>query len=269
MGLTNFPNGITTFGIPLYGPSNGPDISGKSFFVDANVASSGGNGTSWDEAYQTIAAGLAASHAQISNSNNRHWARRNTVYYCGDSISETLVLAAEKTDLIGVGSDGGSFPRITGNFTIGTAVVSFRIINMGFVPTTTAPVITFPAGMHGWELHGVHLYKVEGVTNTATLQAITSRDWVINNSFLYPDAGGAYNTLGFALTTNTAGIGRSRIFDSLIVGTEGMDIADGGYYEGAIAKGNTIIATNLCIDDDSDSIAFIKNNLITDRKSVV
>ena len=143
MGLTNFPNGITSFGVPIFG--GGQDISGNTFFVDANVLTSGGDGKSWDTAYKTIAVGLAASDDDIGLSYKRAWARRNTVYYCGDAISETLTAAAEKTDLIGVGSDNGSHPRVFGNFTIGTARRSFRVINMGFTPTTTAPVITFPA----------------------------------------------------------------------------------------------------------------------------
>jgi len=244
-----------------------PDPSGKTFFMDLNIRSSG-DGSSWDEAYSTVAAALAAADTQIGLSANRAWAKRNTVYFCGDGIAEALVLASEKTDLIGVGTDVGSFPKITGNFTIGTAVSGFRVFNAGFVPTTTAPVITFPAGMHGWELHGCHLYKVEGVTNTAQLLSTDCRDWFLNNSFIYPDAGAAKSTIGFNVAGTAAGMGRARIRDSLIVGTEAFNVVDtSAYYEGATCKRTTFIATALCIDDNSDTMAFIDCRLISATNS--
>lgn len=262
MGLTNFPNGITSFGVPIFG--GGQDISGKTFFVDANRANSGGDGESWDTAYKTIAVGLAASHAQISKSSNRAWAKRNTVYYCGDAISETLVLAAEKTDLIGVGTDINSLPKITGNFTIGTARSGFRIINMGFIPTTTAPVITFPSGMHGWELHGVHLFKVEGVTNSAMLLSTDCRDFRLKDSYIYPDAGGAMSTIGFNVAGTAAGMGRAIIDGCFICGTEGFNVVDtSAYFEGALAKNTIFKATNLAVDENSDSMLFVDCRFLT------
>ena len=263
MGITHFPNGISSFGNTIHGPGN-QDISGNAFFVDTNVLASG-RGRSWDEAYKTIAEGLAAADTDIGLSANRAWAKRNTVYYCGDSISETLVLAAEKTDLIGVGSDGGSMPKVTGNFTIGTAVSSFRVINMGFVPTTTAPVITFPAGMHGWELHHVKLYKIEGVTNSAMLLSTDSRDFTMKDTFIFEDARANKSTIGFNIAGITAGVGRSLIQDCYISGTEAFNVVDtSAYFEGAICRNTIFNATALCVDDDSDSWMFIDCRLITE-----
>ena len=263
MGLTNFPNGITSFGVPIFGGGQ-QDISGNAFFVDANVLTSGGDGKSWDTAYKTIAAGLAAADTDIGLSSNRAWARRNTVFYCGDDISETLVLAAEKTDLIGVGSDGGSFPRVTGNFTIGTAVSGFRIINMGFVPTTIAPVITFPTAMHGWELHHCHLYKVEDLLNSAQLLSTDCRDFVMKHTNIYPDSSAVKSTIGFNVAGTTNGVGRARIEDCLIVGVEAFNVVDtSAYFEGALCKNTTFIADALCIDDNSDAFAFVDCRLIT------
>ena len=263
MGFTNFPNGITSFGVPIFG--GGHDISGKTFFVDANRANSGGDGKSWDTAYKTIAAGLAASHADISLSSNRAWAKRNTVYYCGDDIYETLILAAEKTDLIGVGSDVGSTPKVTGNFTIGTARSSFRIINMAFIPTTTSPVITFPSGMHGWELHHVKLYKVEDVVNTAQLLSTDCRDFVMKDTFIFGDARAAKSTIGFNIAGTASGVGRSLIDRCYICGTEAFNVEDtSAYFEGAICRDTIFNATALCVDDDSDAWMFINNYLITE-----
>jgi len=236
----------------------------QDYFVDLNTNSTTGDGTSWDECVGTIAAGLLLADTSIGLSANRWWARRNRVFACGDGIAEALVLAAEKTDLIGVGYDVGSFPKVTGNFTIGTAVNGFRVFNMGFVPTTTAPVITFPAGMHGWELHGCHLYKVEGVTNSAQLLSTDCRDFVMNNTNIYPDAGAAKSTIGFNIAGTAQGVGRAQINNCLIVGIEAFNVVDtSAYFEGATCKNTTFIATALCIDENSDSIAFIDCRLIT------
>jgi len=235
----------------------------QDYFVDLNAKVSE-DGLSWDTPVTTVAAALALSDASIGLSSNRWWARRNRVFVCGDGIAETLVLAAEKTDLIGVGYDISPFPKITGNFTVGTAVNGFRMFNIGFIPTTTDPIITYPSGMHGWEMYNVHLYKVESVLNSAGLQVTDSRDWVMQDVYIYPDAGAALNTIGFNVAGTTAGMGRAKIFDSLICGVEGINVVDtSAYFEGAICKNSVIIATNLCIDDNSDTIAFINNRLIT------
>ncbi len=73
------------------------------FYVDGNVVSSG-NGLGWLSAVKTLAEGLAMAHAYESTGGNRAWAHRATVYCCGDSLNEDLVILAERTDIIGVGT---------------------------------------------------------------------------------------------------------------------------------------------------------------------
>lgn len=64
MGLTNFPNGITSFGIPMVGsgtpiPQKGSTVK----FVDGTNGSDGNSGNSPDEAYATIQKGVTAAGA--------------------------------------------------------------------------------------------------------------------------------------------------------------------------------------------------------------
>lgn len=262
---TNFTDGLFSRGIPIIGSQCDP--SGKVYFVDANK-SPAGDGSSWDEAFNTIAVGLAAADAQIGLSVNRAWARRNTVFYCGDYIEEALVLAAEKTDLIGVGSDVGSMPRIVGNFTIGTAVVSFRIINMGFMPTSTDPVITFPAGMHGWETHHVICYKSGTYLNSAGILSTSCADFRMVDTRILADSAGAVNTLGLSIAGATAAHNNALIDGCQIFGVEGIDVAaTSGHIVGAVCKNSYIKSTNLIIDDNSDSWSFINNFLISAANS--
>ena len=79
---------------------------GTVFYVDGNK-STAGDGLSWNTAFNTLAAGLAASDADMAVSASRKWAGRNVVLCMGDgnALEEDLVLLAQKTDVIGVGNN--------------------------------------------------------------------------------------------------------------------------------------------------------------------
>jgi len=246
--------------MPWQNPTGAQD-----YFVDLNVKDEEqGDGTSWDEAKNTIAAAITLADTSIGFSPNRWWARRNRIFALGDGITEALTVAPEKTDLIGLGYDIHPWPRVTGNMVIATAVSGFRIFNMGFIPTSTSPIIQFPSGMHGFGLHNVHLMKSTSYTNSASFQITDCRDWVMDTVFMYPDNAGAYNTIGFNIAGTSLGVGKAIMRNSVIYGTEGINVVDtGNYIEGAVFHDNVIVATNLCIDENSDCIAFINNHLIT------
>lgn len=57
MGLTNFPNGISSFGNPIFGGGMSLPLmgkSGKAYFVDPARGSDGNRGTSWDKPLDTV-----------------------------------------------------------------------------------------------------------------------------------------------------------------------------------------------------------------------
>lgn len=56
MGLTNFPNGVSSFGVPVL---PGPTVFGNVWFVDTTTGRSG-NGTSPDQSFSTMARALDA-----------------------------------------------------------------------------------------------------------------------------------------------------------------------------------------------------------------
>jgi len=254
-GLNVSRSDLAGYPFSMYGKN---PTGAQDYFMDLNVAVNG-DGSSWDDPVNTVAAALLLADNSIGLSTNRWWARRNRVFVCGDGITETLVLAAEKTDLIGVGYDVGSFPKITGNFTIGTAVNGFRIFNMGFIPITTAPGITFPAGMYGWELHKVTVYKVEGVLNSASILAAgASREWRMTSCRVLPDAGGVRNTLGVSFVGDA---GDGLMDDCFIEAAEGVKVA--GAAEGTMLKNSHIIATALCLNDDGNEVNCSNMNFIS------
>lgn len=62
MALTNFPNGVSSFGIPLAGGAQIPSTTGNYFFVSSTTGSNGNTGKSTAKPFATIAqANLAAT----------------------------------------------------------------------------------------------------------------------------------------------------------------------------------------------------------------
>ena len=230
---------------------------GNLFYVDLNILTTGLDGRCWASAFDTIAAGLAAADTDAAL--HRNFAKRNTVYVSCDGESESLVLAAEKTDMVGVGYDVGSKPVITGNFTIGTGVQGFRIFNMGFIGTTTDPVITFPTGMHKWELHDVDIYKSESRINTSGISATNTRNWVMKGCRILADEGTVRQTIGLTLLTDS---GNGLMENCFIEGEEAVNIATTS--NNTILKNSTLVATALALDDDTKNVYCIDMKFISD-----
>lgn len=62
MGFSNFPNGVASFGNPIFGGSMSLPImgsSGKAFFVDPARGSDGNRGTSWSKPLATVTKALS------------------------------------------------------------------------------------------------------------------------------------------------------------------------------------------------------------------
>ena len=119
MGLTNFPNGITSFGIPLYGSGNFPyDSPGNHYFVDLTDGSDVINsGKSWDTAKASIEAGYALCTT----------GKNDVLHILGaaSGYASTSVLTLDKdfTHIVGhtAGIVGGGRVRITNSVTTATA----------------------------------------------------------------------------------------------------------------------------------------------------
>ena len=233
------------------------------FYVDGNVVSSG-NGLGWLSAVKTLSEGLALAHAYQSTSGNRAWAHRATVYACGDTIDEDLIKGAEKSDIIGVGTNSG-FDKcgLTGNHApVTTSVAAMRMYNFHFT-SDTAGIL--------WDLigvsNGMKFIDCDFSGRTAAQQTRAVR---ITASTFIEIAGCRCLTApgGFSTAAIEIGAGNSAGFyvhDSFVVGTIGVLInasatAVGGHL---LVDKNVIRATTLCFDDNSNLGILTNNTMIS------
>jgi len=262
MGLTNFPNGISSFGVPVYGGSGHMDASGSTYYVDGNSGSDGGNrnnGKSWDKAFKTLAYAFSVSHADIARGSDR-WARRNTIFIAGDQFDEDLAAWPQKTDVIGVGSyDANTMPGIVGNHAPLNSAYGTRFINVKFTGTaaTAEPIITH-TGVTAGATYISCLFTAAGSTTSAILA--TACPIKVFNCRFEGSFDTSYISIGAGQAQGTEIIG-NRMFDApakgIIIDTAATSAT------GSTIEDNTIQCATICIDDVSDLFHIVGNNCIT------
>lgn len=123
MTTTNFPNGLTSFGIPLIGSGALPVTAGNYWFVNSATGNSGGPGT-FDAPYATLSQAIAVAAA-------------NDIIGIQAGHTETITAAGGVTvnvaglQIIGFGT-GEARPK----FTFGTAVSASFLITSASVSVT-------------------------------------------------------------------------------------------------------------------------------------
>jgi len=233
------------------------------YFVDLNVSATGDG--SMQSPFATIAEAITASNTSIGLTANRWWARRNRIFVMGDGIDEDLTVLPEKCDIIGVGADLVPYPRIIGHHTIALAKVGCRLINLGFTLDGTGVGITIPAGCHGFQIIGGHM-QPSAAGNTVGIQITDSALVRILGFNLYQNPaapGTGICAVGIAIA-GTAATHQFRIEGCFIRATEGIDVVASSPAYDSVIIDNTIHATALCIDENSDLVYTINNRLITD-----
>jgi hypothetical protein len=158
------------------------------YYVDGNIGVSG-DGSSWEQAYKTLASALAVSHADIA-SGKYGWAARNVIFVRGDTLTEDLVLLADKTDVVGVGSyDHRSMPGIVGNHVPVGAFMGTRFINVCFrSPAGGGDIWTVPTTVSGLsflgcQFDGASTTKATGAIVITTSESFTVKDCVFTGAY--------------------------------------------------------------------------------------
>ncbi len=232
------------------------------FYVDGNVVSSG-NGLGWLSAFKTLAEGLVAAHAYQSTSGNRAWAHRATVYCCGDNLDEDLVLGAEKSDVIGVGTST-SFDRciLIGNHAPRTTTTQgMRLYNMHFDSDTVGILWSLTAISSGIKFLGCTFAGRDAAQTSAILG--TACTWIEVGNCKWETSEDNFTTACISIAAGAA-VGLN-IHDSFIKGSIGILInASATAVGGSLLIDNNVIHTeNETITDNADIAIVTRNMLIS------
>lgn len=240
--------------------------SGQVYFVDGNAGLDTYGGTSWDDAFKSLAYAMAVSHANIAASSSG-WAARNKIYVkmdqTADDDGEDLIILAQKTDIIGVGSvDHLQGARIIGNHVIGAAAyMGCRFINMIFkCPAAGGDIFTIPTTTSGLTFEGCTFDATStaaagGAIIATAVDSLTIKDCL----FMGP----------FADSVIEIGAGES---NSLLIENNVIEGADIGIEINASATcaaragrvlSNTINTTKECIKDASGKFYVHNNTVVT------
>jgi len=252
---------INLNGIDLYGGLGLPAIQGTIYYVEGNAGLDTQDGLSWDKAFKTLAVALAASHANIA-AGSTGYASRNTIFCKGDALTEDLVLLADKTDVIGVGScNANPYCRLTGNHIIpASSGMGCHFYNFEFWGDGSAAVIFTHTTNGGLEFHNCRF--VVTALETIALN-LTKPDYVkiIGCKFLPKwNTGKKFDTEAINIAAGNAT--ECEIVGNLIYGDIGIAIHDSTFYACSIRE-NTIYATTLVIDDNSDEWIISRNRMVT------
>lgn len=262
----NLRGWVTTLNtdITLSGGSLGLRSGGTVYYVDGNK-STAGNGTSWDDAFNTLSAAMAASHANIAVSSRRAWATRNTIYVRADGITEDLTTMAQKTDIIGVGSDD-AFEKalITGTWIIPdtTSYLGCHFYNMLFQDDGAGGALFDIDTQSGIEFH--NCWFRPNATDTIGLQVEECQNIVVNNCFFGEQGtNGDFTASAIKVVDDTDAVWNYRITNNIIYSDAiGIDWDETGS-EGNLIAHNFMYTVGIGIDEEGDKVFCIGNRMVT------
>jgi len=242
---------------------------GNIYYVDNNGGSDAADGMSWDTAFLTIAKGMLTSHTNIATSPN--YADRNTIYVRGDDFAENWTDLAQKTDIIGVGSDDFiAGVRVIGHHTIDAAATGYvyggcRFFNMSFSADTAGGIFTIPTGHHGMQWINCNFDDDGTYATTYAIHLTIVSRVVIDGCTFNPEqsvgTGFSVAAIQFAAGACDQIIIRNNLIDEAAVGIL-TDASTTG--KGCWCTDNYISTTGETINDAGSVFKVINNRLITE-----
>lgn len=236
------------------------------WYVDLNVVSSGG-GRSWATAFKTLTEGLAAAQAYQSTSGNLAYAHRSIIYVVGDKLDEDLVILAEKTDVIGVGSCNNlDKPTLLGNHVpVTTTTGGCRFFNFHFEADAIGIL---------WDLTGVSTgikfincdFSARGENVTSAIRMAACSFVEIAHCRFFGQEDATYPSVA-CIDILAGNAEETYIHDNFLVGKIGVRInastTTGGGTGNIRIENNTIHAATYCIDDNSSKVLVVGNTMMT------
>jgi len=242
------------------------ELQGDIWYVDGNMLYDTGTGKSWADAKKYLSSAMALSNADIARDADRQWAARNTIYVRGDTITEDMVILAQKTDIIGVGSNAAfKKPGITGSWIIPGTInyMGCRFINMYFTDTGATAIFDIDA-QTGLEFHGCQFESGSGGLTTIGLQVEESSFLVVDScEFSCVSATKGFSASAIKIVNDTGVVYDVKITNNIIEAAGiGIDCDESDLHNGWVTD-NYIFSTVQVIDDDGDNLRVVNNKLIT------
>ena len=262
MGLTNFPNGISSFGMPVLGSGEETMTTGNVFFVDSgsNSAADGNPATSPDMPAATIDACIAKCTA-----NNGDIIFVMPGHADASSAAITMDVAGVWIRGLGWGNDRPTVTSTNATAAVAMSAASCRISNIVFVlgVATTTHCINVTGAACIVENCETRIHATSQFTNIIT---VTDAEHVIlrNNRLFTLGAAGATSGL------NIDGSDQIQIYGNTVYGHFGEHAVDnttaGSVDECLLAeiKGNiirNISDSGMAIDMDDNATGTIAYNL--------
>ena len=192
MALTNFPNGISSFGIPVYGSGGYPGIAvptGNVWFVNSVNGANGNAGTSAQYPFATLA--YAITQATASNGDIIYLEPGHAETY---STATALTLSKAGITIIGLGN-GSMRPTFTfdtiigatinvtaANVTIANCIFTANFADVtSFFTLTTAKFFTLDSCYFkatAVNMNSTYVVDTNATTNDADGLQITNCQWI-------------------------------------------------------------------------------------------
>ena len=247
----------------------GNPYGAQDYYVDGNRSTTSGDGKSWETAFQSLSEAITASNVTIAASANRWWARRNRIFCCGDQeLTEDLTIFPEKCDVIGIGHDVVSMPRITGTHVIAAVATGkaygTRFFNCGFMNDDAGPTVHLVAAEMGVQFHGCYFWPAAAGSTHCIQLATGNAHFEMHNCRIMENVT-APGTGIFAECIKISGVAQHDmlISNNIMYGTEGIHIEAGTGGYNTIIQYNLIRATVLTIKDTAGLAIVRGNHLIT------
>jgi hypothetical protein len=228
MSLTNFPNGISSFGVPVLG-GGFPATTGKVFFVDYTNGSDGNSGKSPTKAFKTVA------KAYESTTTNKD----DVIALIGSAshvLTEMLTVSKSRVHFVGLDPTGRYYGQnaklslgvTTAATDIGTILNtgirnSFTNIKFTNANTVTEGIYCFVEGGEYTVINGCEIYKETDLDQTGAAELVMNGDscQVLNSTIgsLANAISGTIIRANVLMTKGIAGEGkvsRDVIFDNCL-----------------------------------------------------
>lgn len=230
MGFSNWPNGVTSFGIPVIGafpvsvPGPSPFLGqpGAVLFVDANVGSDGGDGS------------LGAPFATIGRATAFLTGRGDTIFVFFGSYSENVVIVEDYVSIIGASYAGYGKPDIGAATGVGLVVTGqgFRALHCRFFATNNSDTVRQQG--NGFFYGDCVFDGNAGQVATGLLRlvpsntddSLTASEGRVADCY-FRGSGSTTGAIIFDTATAAVGVGSTddQFFGNVFVGNTGPDIA--------------------------------------------